>query len=166
VLNESSFNEWIRVDASPSLDPIATANAFTLAAWVRPSQSSGVIVSRFDAAARPLFALALAANVPVCEVGGQRVFGTVDVPLNRWSHLGITYDGTTCRIFVDGSPQGQRAVAAKLSPQPDPLVIGGLEQLAGTTQAVFGGYGGRLDDVTIHARVLDGDEIPNLASRH
>ena len=40
--------------------------------------------------------------------------GTAALPLNTWTHLAATYDGTTLRLYVNGTQVGSRAVASPL----------------------------------------------------
>ena len=51
--------------------------------------------------------------------------GTRQLPLNTWSHLAATYDGTTLRLYVNGGLVGSRAVAGPLLTSTGALRIGG-----------------------------------------
>jgi hypothetical protein len=78
--------------------------------------------------------------------------GPSEVPLNVWTHLAATYDGTTLRLFVNGTLVGSRAVTGSLVASDGPLRIGG--------NAVWGEYfEGLIDDVRVYNRALTADEI-------
>ena len=41
--------------------------------------------------------------------------GTAPLPLNAWSHLAMTWDGTTQRLYVNGAQVASRAVGGHAS---------------------------------------------------
>ncbi|MGH7575795.1 MAG: DUF1553 domain-containing protein, partial [Longimicrobiales bacterium] len=99
-----------------------------------------------------------------------RVQTTATLPLNRWTHLAVTYDGTASAtglaIYVDG----RRAAVAVLSdhlrrtsvPSEDAgarFQIGGKR--AGSDVASF--EGGRIDEVRVYDRPLSALEVAELA---
>lgn len=89
--------------------------------------------------------------------GGQQACTGGDVgalPLNAWAHVAATSDGTTLRLYVDGA---LRASAAGLIGPPDgaELRLG----TSGTCHQYGQGFGGRLDEAAVHARVLSGPEV-------
>jgi hypothetical protein len=51
--------------------------------------------------------------------------GTVSLPLNTWTHLAATYDGTALRLYVDGVQVASRPVSGSLAASSNPLRIGG-----------------------------------------
>ena len=74
------------------------------------------------------------------------------MPLNTWTHLATTYDGTTLRLFVNGTQVGSRAVSGALLTSSGVLRIGGNSQ--------WGEYfAGRIDEVRIYNRALTQSEI-------
>jgi hypothetical protein len=69
-----------------------------------------------------------------------------------WSHLAVTYDGTTLRLYVNGAQAATRAAGGAMSVSTRPLKLGG--------NAVWGEwYAGLLDDVRVYNRALTATEI-------
>ena len=81
-----------------------------------------------------------------------------DLPTGRWVHLAGTFDGTTMRLYVDGTEQGTMARPGPIKPNAFPLCLGSYE--AGH-QAHFSGI---LDDVKLYSRALPADEIRRQAA--
>ncbi|MBI4515325.1 MAG: hypothetical protein HY699_05860 [Deltaproteobacteria bacterium] len=73
------------------------------------------------------------------------------LPLNAWTHVAGTFDGTTYVIYVNGTPVASRT--GVLGPTTsDPLRIGS----AGTCA---GGFVGRQDEIQLYSRALSAAEI-------
>ena len=82
--------------------------------------------------------------------GGRR-----QLPLNAWTHLAATYDGTTLRLYVNGVQVGSRAVSGALLTSTGALRIGG--------NSIWGEFfQGRIDEVRVHNRALDATEIQTI----
>jgi hypothetical protein len=73
-------------------------------------------------------------------------------PVNRWSHLGVTYDGATLRLYVNGARVSSRAVTGTIPRTDDPLWIGGNHP--------YGEYfDGLIDEVRVYDRVLTASQV-------
>lgn len=145
--SDPSLPEYVRIlvaDGSP-LDRISP---LTLEAWVAPQSLVGTqsIVDRHYA-----FALWLEGGVPVAGVfdrtGGMRpVRGTSILPTTRWTHLALTYDGTTLKLWRNGVVEAQASTsAAPVEPNNFELRIGN-GSVAGDLASQFRG---RIDQVNI-----------------
>jgi hypothetical protein len=74
------------------------------------------------------------------------------LPVNNWSHLAMTYDGSTLRLYVDGTQVSSRAITGNIAASAQPLRIGG--------NAVWGEYfKGLIDEVRIYRRALTPAQI-------
>ncbi len=91
---------------------------------------------------------------------GVRAMGQTDgnatspvlLPVNEWSHLAATYDGTTLRLYVNGLVVMSAPFTGNLATSTDPLRIGG--------NSVYGEYfTGVIDEVRIYSRTLSAAEI-------
>jgi hypothetical protein len=78
--------------------------------------------------------------------------GSVQIPLNTWTHLAATYDNATLRLYVNGTLVGSRAVAGGLLTSTGVLRIGG-----NSIWDEF--FQGAIDEVRIYNRALTPAEI-------
>ena len=81
------------------------------------------------------------------------VAATPALPLNAWSHVTVTYDATTLRVYVGGAQVATRAVTGALQNGSGPLRIGGNGVWAGEF------FSGRLDEVRVYNRALTAAEV-------
>jgi len=74
--------------------------------------------------------------------------GTSQLPGSTWSHLAVTYDGVTLRLWVNGNQVSSRALSGAMSTSAGVLRIGGTS-LGGTNgpQAEF--FRGKIDEVRV-----------------
>ena len=78
--------------------------------------------------------------------------GTSALALNTWTHLAVSYDGTTLRLYVNGVQAGSRALTGPIAASTGSLRIGG--------NAVWGEYfKGLIDEVRVYNRALSAGEI-------
>ncbi|PYR65757.1 MAG: hypothetical protein DMF88_18720, partial [Acidobacteria bacterium] len=159
------FGKALSFNGSSSLVTVADAasldltNGMTLEAWLYPTALSGwrtAILKRTTSGLA--YSLYAHNNVPqpatTINVGGSDVSATGPsaLPLNSWSHLAATYDGTTMRIYVNGAQVGTFAVSGSITTSTGQLSIGGNN--------VWGEYfSGLIDEVRVYNRALSAAEI-------
>lgn len=162
ALSFDGIDDWVTVDDAPDLD---LTTGMTLEAWVYPTALGGgswrnvLIKERAGGEIYNLYANANTDSPTVFVVAAAQpnspidLRGTTTLPLNTWSHLAATYDGTALRIYLNGIPFASRSVVG------GPLLTStGVLRIGGN--AVWGEYfQGRIDDVRVYNRVLNQDEI-------
>jgi glucose/arabinose dehydrogenase len=147
----------VTVPDSPSLD---LTDGMTLEAWVNPSAVGDgwecvIFKERPDGMLYSLYA-ADRSQHPVGQVflanAEQNAAGPASIPANVWTHLAATYDGSSLRLYVNGSPAGTLAISGSLASTTNPLRIGG-----NSIWDEF--FAGTIDDVRIYDRALSAGEI-------
>jgi hypothetical protein len=126
----------------------------TLEAWVRPTSLGSVwrpviVKQRGDSFSYDLYAHDDAGRPAgyartSADYGAR---GTSALPISSWSHVAVTYDGTTLRFFLNGVQKGSRTVGGSLAVGSGTLKIGG----SSTWKEWFKGD---MDDVRIWRKPL------------
>jgi hypothetical protein len=124
-LNLDGVNDYVinNISLNSKLSPATSSTVISYFTWIYP-QDNGVIISE-QGVSSPL-------NTswhysPIEMVSGNLKFGlwiepggvgsisnltsSIDVPLNNWHYVGLTYDGTTMRTYVNGQSAGTKLVA-------------------------------------------------------
>src|SRR5262249_40164146 len=110
--------------------------AMTLEAWVNPSTVTSAWRDVIYKADDNYYLMAMSENGSLPAGGASfgntsattEAFGTAPLPTNVWTHLAVTYDGATIRLFVNGMQVGARAVTGSFTTSTNPLQIGGNQQ--------------------------------------
>jgi hypothetical protein len=145
-------------------------DAFTVAAWIYPTADTGAIVSRAqDEPEGQGYGLYLnnghlqANMIQRWLDDGARVETETTVPINQWSHVALSYDGSRMahgiRIFINGAP-----VSVKIH-------LDDLNQSFGVKQPLRIGAGlgeknrfhGLIDEVRIYRASLTAEDAAILA---
>ena len=142
----------VSIADSASLD---VTSAVTLEAWVYPTALSGwrdVIFKNTDI----YFLMGCTPTGSAPGFGGTftsaNAYGTGALPLNAWSHLAGTYDGTTMRLYVNGVLVSSQAQTGPIATSTGALSIGG-----DTTAGQY--WSGMIDEVRVYNRALSAAEI-------
>ena len=156
ALSFDGKDSWVTVPEAPSLD---LSNAMTLEAWVKPTALDPIWRTVMVKEQPGQLVYALYANTdthnPSGHVNGgtdRWARGTGPLPVDTWSFLAATYDGTTLRLFVDGNQVGDRSVSDVMAPSAGPLRFGGNSLWPEWFQ-------GLLDNIRIYNRALSPAEL-------
>jgi Concanavalin A-like lectin/glucanases superfamily/Domain of unknown function (DUF1929) len=158
ALSFNGTNSIVRVASSASLN---LGSAMTLSAWVRPTATQSgwrtIVQRQVDAY------LLHASNDtgPLRPAGGATLADTVQwlsgptaITVNAWTHLAVTYDGATIRLFVNGTQAATRTATGAIQTTTTPLWIGGNQPYGEHFQ-------GLIDEVRVYNRALTQTDIHN-----
>jgi hypothetical protein len=85
---------------------------------------------------------------------------TVAVPLNTWTHVAGTYNGSALTVWINGARAGSLAVTGTTCSNNRPLAVGAKNYPAAGLLEAF--WDGQLDDVRIYRRALSATEVRSL----
>jgi len=152
----NGVDNLVLVNSSSSLN---STSAMTLEAWVYPSAARSTWSAVLHRDPDTYYLHVSSPDGPMLPAGGgvfgsseQYVSGPAAVPLNQWTHLASTYDGTILRLYVNGVEVSSRAMAGLIQSTASPLRIGG-----NSYPNQF--FDGLIDEVRIYRRALTTSEI-------
>jgi hypothetical protein len=155
ALSFNGTSARVNVPDAASLD---LTTGMTLEAWVRPSALTNwrtvILKETAGGLAFSLYAHSSASRPEgyVHVTTDTAVSGTSALALNTWTHLSVSYDGATIRLYVNGVQVGSQALAGPIVTSTGALRIGG--------NAVWGEYfKGLIDEVRVYNRALSAGEI-------
>ena len=157
-----SFNGTTSRVTVPDSASLHLTTAMTLEAWVNPTTVTkawrDVIYKGNDN--YYLEATSSTGSIPAAVpdgggiIGGvgKDAFGTTAITASTWTHLAATYDGTTVRLFVNGTQVATKAAAGSITTSTNPLQIGG--------DSIYGQFfSGLIDDVRVYSTALTAAQI-------
>jgi Concanavalin A-like lectin/glucanases superfamily len=156
ALSFNGTSSIVRVASAASLN---LSSAMTLSAWINPAASQSgwrtIMQKQVDA----YFLNASNDSGPLRPAGGatfggstQFVSGTTANPVNTWTHVAVTYDGTIVRLYVNGTQVATRNQTGAVQTSSNPLWIGG-------NQPYGEFFNGLIDEVRVYNRALNQGEI-------
>ncbi len=156
AISFDGVDDRVVVPDSASLDLTTGA---TLEAWVQPNAlgTKWRTVLFKTQSANHVYSLYAHDSVrPRAEahIGGgvRNAPGTAALPLNEWTHLASTYDGSTLRLYVNGVLAGSTPFAGSITTSNGELWIGGNPIWAEW-------FSGLIDEVRIYDRALSAADI-------
>lgn len=154
ALSFDGVNDWVTVKDAASLD---LTTGMTLEAWVYPtvfpSYWRSILQKEIDS-----YYLMAGSNLDTPAAGGtytsgnQNVYAGSSLPVNTWTHLAVTYDSASVRLYINGALVANKAQTAPLTTSTGALRIGG-------SQAYGEFFQGRIDEARIYNRALSAAEI-------
>ncbi|HYR91037.1 MAG TPA: fibronectin type III domain-containing protein [Terriglobia bacterium] len=156
ALSFNGTNNLVLLNNSASLN---LSTAMTLEAWVFPAASQSGWRTIIQRQTDTYFLHAGSDSGPLRPAGGgtinsavNYVVGPVGNPVNSWTHLALTYNGSTIALYVNGNVAASQAAAGPIQTNTNPVRIGG--------NVPYGEYfNGRIDEVRIYNRALSQAEI-------
>ena len=158
ALSFNGTNSYLQAGSSDILN--VPGEQFTLAAWIRPAAWPA------DRSPRLLQKSGTGDQYRLVVEGGSLKFslgfvGEVTAPTlpaaSAWTHLAGTYDGSTLRLYFNGTQVASSAGSGRLHSTVAPLYIGTLTELKPSTC-----FSGILDDVRIYDRALSAAQVTDV----
>jgi Concanavalin A-like lectin/glucanases superfamily/Bacterial Ig domain len=154
-------NSWVTVADAAALD---LTTGMTIEAWVNPtsltSWRSILLKERTVGLSYSLYAtnpdVGSAPPATFINLGianDTSASGTQALPLNTWTHLAGTYDGSQLKMYVNGSLRQTVNVTGSMTVSDGPLRIGGNSVYSGEF------FAGLIDEVRLYNRALALAEI-------
>jgi hypothetical protein len=160
--------------------PMSTANGFTWAMWVYPTELPVNTLRSWIATMRGDFnndrngiTILYSNNGPGAPVVGwacaiqpglDAYVPTLTNPapnaINTWTHLAVTISGTAATFYVNGVQVHQQNFASAISMNVRDMRIGYNGLAPGTRNEAFNG---RIDDILVYQRALSATEIAQVA---
>ncbi|MGW5154836.1 LamG-like jellyroll fold domain-containing protein [Nonomuraea wenchangensis] len=156
ALSFNGTSSWVTV---PHAQSLRLTNALTLSAWVRPATvDAWRTVLMKENAFGPAYGLYAAYDgAPLGWLQNATTFKTVvgddPLPINQWSHLAVTYNGTIITLYLNGTQIDQTPMTGNLADD------GGVLRLGGNNIWLDEFYSGLIDEVRIYNRVQTAAEI-------
>jgi len=129
---------------------LAPNGAMSVELWVRPLAlgTTGAILMKQGTFAFPQLNANGSVNAQLTTSSGTfNLLVPTAVSYNVWSHLVMTYDGTSMKVYVNSQLKGQVAVTGTLIANTNTMRVG------------TGGFKGIVDEVNLHPWVLSATEI-------
>ena len=136
-------------------DPFSHTN-HTIAAWVYAENDGNnkIIFDARDAGNDGILFYSRYSEAPIYSVNGSSIIGTTTHP-NEWIYVVGTYDGTTQKLYINGSLNGSATTSQTISTTQNATI--------GTQTYSLGDFfNGNLANVAIWNRALSSDEINSV----
>ncbi len=143
-------------------NPLDTGDQITITAWIKPETvGTQYIVKKARYNAVDGYELSLSSSGKVFVRFNQsssgntyRLDSTSDYPSdgNSWIHVAAVYDGAAISLYIDGQLEAMQTADFQIAANDLSLGLGSQDD-------GFRKFKGGLDDVRIHDRALEGDDV-------
>src|SRR6266700_2178255 len=160
----NGVNQVVGVPSATSLNP---TNGLTQEAWIYvssyPTNNAVSIFGKDDPYGVRQYLLGLAyvnnqwvLRAHVGVTGGFYYYnGTTNIQSQTWYHVAMTYDGSSLKIFINGSQDGSASVTG-------PIITGTPRLLIGGSVPGPWNLNGLVDELSIYNRALSQTEIQSI----
>ncbi|HIE26800.1 TPA: LamG domain-containing protein [Candidatus Poribacteria bacterium] len=153
---DAALNRALKLDGDPDSameapdHPSLDANLgkkLTIEAWVNPGQSVGelMVVNKEDVYEMAVKDGLLQTAIQPAGQGWEWWNSQGKVPVNTWTHIAVTYDGSEIKTFLNGKFLAKFSKSGPLNDSPDTLKVGRRTRGGATHSA----YIGLIDEVRI-----------------
>jgi len=145
------LNDQVRMSNSSTLN--VTGTGLTITAWVRPTAVNGYRVLVHKERQYSLAILDGQLTYADSVTWSYATMGSYgSVPVGAWSHVAATFDGTTVRLYLNGTEVGTIPRSGSLTATTNALYLGCYD---GSAFYLAGG----LDEVAVYDRALSAAEV-------
>jgi hypothetical protein len=138
-------------------------SGFTLSAWINPRSNSTwqMIVNKpySNGHVSPYFDWSMHRQASTGKIAaflgcnGQQITSNASTPLNTWTHVAVTYDGTSVRHYINGVLDNTTSVSCVVTNTNSRPIRVGANGANGELM------NGSIDDLRIYSRALSAAEI-------
>jgi hypothetical protein len=128
---------------------------FSAAAWVKQRANSGTVQQILvqEGATGRIWLDRKGNGTLETNIGNISTVSAGTIPIGAWTHVAVTYDGTTVRLYLNGQPDGSRLVTAEAS-------TSGM--IVGASKALGEKWNGQIDNLRIYDRRLTAANVLDL----
>lgn len=154
------FNGTDRIVTINDANALDFTTGLTISVWLNPASTQGAYATPIGKNGAYWIEHSGTANqnqfVWFLNNGADRQIGNlVAITAATWTHLVLTYDGTTASSYLNGSPSQSQAVTAPITTNANNLLLGNR---GGFTRF----YNGSMDELGLWPRALSADEITSI----
>lgn len=165
ALDFDGVNDYIQIPQSSSLD---VTDQVTVEAWVYPRAyvdnlgATSNVVARSQLSGATIYTLATSSEGKVLYAVNPTPplhSSVANLPLNTWTHLAMTYNGSYVRLYINGTLDSYYALSGLIQTTTNWLAIGCRPNGPYGGSGTYCYFNGTIDDVRIYNRALNQQEI-------
>lgn len=153
----NGINDYVSVPTSTSIDPAGGMAQITMATWVYDASGTGnyqiAVMKGITDAEIDVLPESNVVRWGITNITGNRTVKDTNVGfvLNKWFHLAITYDGSSIKLYVNGTLQDSQSATGNIRSSGTGILLGSYQNSYW--------FNGTIDEVRIYNRTLNQTEI-------